>query len=89
MSGLEMELASMSTDQQRAADAADAAGKRSDRLVIVLFALTLAASLAEIGRSLSNARAGANVRRIGYAVAGLATLYALTITLLAGMDTLP
>jgi hypothetical protein len=82
-SGLEIELASMRADQQRAADAADAAGTRADRLVVVLFALTLSASLAEIGGSLTDGRPGVAVRRTGYAVAGVAAVYALILILLA------
>jgi hypothetical protein len=81
VSGLDGEQQSMRADQERAAIAADAAGTRSDRLVVVLFALTLAATLTEIGRSLTGKRPGKALRRAGYLIAAAAAVYALTLTL--------
>jgi hypothetical protein len=94
VSGLQGEVMSMRADQERAAAAAENAGKQSDSLVVVLFALTLAASLVEISRSLTTGttratgqgagrrrlpRPDSAVRYTGYAVGGAAVLYALAI----------
>jgi hypothetical protein len=83
VSGLAGERQSMQAGQERAAIAADVAGTRSDRLVVVLFALTLAATLTEIGRSLSSKRPGKALRRAGYLIAAAAAVYALTLTLVS------
>lgn len=79
VSGLSGEAVAARSEQDRAAAAAGEAGLRSDRLVVVLFALTLSASLIEIGRSMRGARPGRAVRLAGGLVAGAAVLCAAVV----------
>jgi hypothetical protein len=81
VSGLQGQAGSMDAEQEAVAAAAEAAGTRSDRLVVVLFALTVAASLIEIARSLSAARPATLVRLTGLGLAAAAVLYASFLAL--------
>jgi hypothetical protein len=79
LSGSDLDREPVQRAQASAAGAADTAGARSDRLVVVLFLLTLAANAVEIGHSPRLRSWGPHVVATGWGLAGVAVLLTLAV----------